>query len=74
MAETVGVYAGMLVAFENFSTFTVRPVINIHDLIVLKDYRSLGVGRSLMEAITAVWAKQTQGTTFPGNPLTYSIF
>ncbi|MDP4202597.1 MAG: GNAT family N-acetyltransferase, partial [Bacteroidota bacterium] len=30
---------GMLVAFENFSTFTVRPMVNIHDLIVLPEFR-----------------------------------
>ncbi|GAT62478.1 GNAT family N-acetyltransferase [Paludibacter jiangxiensis] len=42
---------GMLVAFENFSTFTVRPMVNIHDLIVLPEFRGLGVGRKLMEAI-----------------------
>lgn len=42
---------GMLVAFENFSTFTVRPMVNIHDLIVLPEFRGLGVGRKLMKAI-----------------------
>ncbi len=42
---------GMLVAFKNFSTFTVRPMVNIHDLIVLPEFRGLGIGRKLMEAI-----------------------
>lgn len=45
------VRCGMLVAFENFSTFTVCPMINIHDVIVLKEYRGKNVGRSLLEAI-----------------------
>ncbi|MDR2384583.1 MAG: GNAT family N-acetyltransferase [Tannerella sp.] len=40
---------GMLVAFENFSTFTVCPMINIHDVIVLKEYRGNGIGRKLLE-------------------------
>jgi ribosomal protein S18 acetylase RimI-like enzyme len=53
LAETDGVFSGLLVAFENFATFTVRPMINIHDLIVLKEYRGKGVGRQLMRAITA---------------------
>jgi ribosomal protein S18 acetylase RimI-like enzyme len=42
---------GMLVAFENFSTFTVSPMINIHDVIVLKEYRGKNIGRRLLEAI-----------------------
>jgi ribosomal protein S18 acetylase RimI-like enzyme len=45
------VFCGMLVAFENLSTFNLRPVINIHDLIVLPGYRNKGVGRNLLEAI-----------------------
>jgi ribosomal protein S18 acetylase RimI-like enzyme len=45
---------GMLVAFENFSTFTVCPMINIHDVIVLKEYRGKHAGRSLLEAITDI--------------------
>ena len=42
---------GMLVAFENFSTFTVRPMVNIHDLVVLPEFRGLGIGRKLMDTI-----------------------
>jgi GNAT superfamily N-acetyltransferase len=45
---------GLLVAFENFSTFSVRPMINIHDLIVLEKYRGCGIGRSLMNAIIKI--------------------
>jgi ribosomal protein S18 acetylase RimI-like enzyme len=51
LAETAGVFSGLLVAFENFSTFTVRPMINIHDLIVRKEYRGQSVGRKLMDAV-----------------------
>jgi ribosomal protein S18 acetylase RimI-like enzyme len=46
-----GVYAGLLVAFENFSTFNAQAMINIHDLIVLKEYRKKGIGRMLMNAL-----------------------
>ncbi|MDR2679612.1 MAG: GNAT family N-acetyltransferase [Tannerella sp.] len=42
---------GMLVAFENYSTFTVSPMINIHDVIVLKEYRGKGAGKKLLEAV-----------------------
>lgn len=51
LALTAGKPVGMLVAFENFSTFTVCPMINVHDLIVFPGYRGLGVGRKLMEGI-----------------------
>jgi GNAT superfamily N-acetyltransferase len=45
---------GMLVAFENFSTFTVCPMINIHDVIVLKEYRGKHAGKRLLETITGI--------------------
>ncbi|GHV32678.1 N-acetyltransferase [Bacteroidia bacterium] len=51
LAETAGIFSGLLVAFENFSTFTVRPMVNIHDVIVRKEYRGQGVGRKLMDAL-----------------------
>lgn len=51
LAKTQGVFTGLLTAFENFSTFTVRPMINIHDVIVLKAYRKNGIGRCLMNAL-----------------------
>jgi ribosomal protein S18 acetylase RimI-like enzyme len=44
-------FVGLLIAFENFSTFLAKPMINIHDIIVLKEYRSKGVGRQLMNAV-----------------------
>jgi ribosomal protein S18 acetylase RimI-like enzyme len=51
LAENSGVYCGLLVAFENFSTFTVRPMINIHDIFVRPAHRGLGVGRRLINAV-----------------------
>ena len=51
LAETQGIFSGMITAFENISTFTARPMINIHDVIVLKAYRRQGIGRSLMNAL-----------------------
>jgi ribosomal protein S18 acetylase RimI-like enzyme len=51
LAETDGVFAGILTAFENFSTFTAKPMINIHDIFVLKEYRGSGIGRQLMKGI-----------------------
>jgi ribosomal protein S18 acetylase RimI-like enzyme len=51
LAETENVFCGLLVAFENFSTFSAKPMINIHDVIVLKEYRKKGIGRQLMNAL-----------------------
>ncbi|MDR2626840.1 MAG: GNAT family N-acetyltransferase [Dysgonamonadaceae bacterium] len=54
LAQTGGLYTGLLVAFENFSTFTARPMINIHDIIVLPEYRGKGIGRRLMEVVIRI--------------------
>jgi ribosomal protein S18 acetylase RimI-like enzyme len=42
---------GIAVCFRGFSTFAARPLINIHDLAVLRAHRGLGVGRRLLEAV-----------------------
>jgi ribosomal protein S18 acetylase RimI-like enzyme len=42
---------GASVCFVAFSTFLVRPLINIHDLIILPEYRKCGAGTALMIAI-----------------------
>lgn len=42
---------GIAVCFRGFSTFAARPLINIHDLLVLSDYRGQGVGRQLLQAV-----------------------
>jgi ribosomal protein S18 acetylase RimI-like enzyme len=48
------VRCGILIAFENFSTFTVCPMINVHDLFVLKAYRGNSIGRTLLESAVTV--------------------
>src|SRR5580658_6535475 len=42
---------GIAVCFRGFSTFAARPLINIHDLAVLRAQRGQGVGRRLLEAV-----------------------
>ena len=44
---------GIAVCFRGFSTFAARPLINIHDLVVLPEHRGGGVGRLLLEAVEA---------------------
>lgn len=44
-----GNFAGLATCFELFSTFNARPYMNIHDVIVDKRYRKMGLGHKLME-------------------------
>ena len=44
---------GVAVCFIGFSTFAAKPLINIHDCMVLPDFRGTGVGRRLLEAVEA---------------------
>jgi ribosomal protein S18 acetylase RimI-like enzyme len=44
---------GVAVCFIGFSTFAAKPLINIHDCMVLPDFRGRGVGRHLLEAVEA---------------------
>jgi len=42
---------GIAVCFRGFSTFSAKPLVNIHDLSVLEAYRGQGVGTKLLEAV-----------------------
>lgn len=53
LAEYKGEYVGLCNSFINFGTFAGKPFINIHDIVVLDNYRGLGIGRKMMEAIDA---------------------
>ena len=43
--------AGLANCFTGFSTFAAAPLINVHDVVVLSEYRGKGVGKALMQAI-----------------------
>ena len=43
--------AGIATCFLGFSTFAARPLINIHDLAVLPEYRGQGIGRTLLATV-----------------------
>ncbi len=51
LAEADSSYVGMAICFVGFSTFYAKPLINIHDFTVMKDYRNLGIGKMLVDAI-----------------------
>lgn len=42
-------YCGLLIAYQNISTFSALPMLNIHDLAVLPAYQGKGIGRSLIK-------------------------
>lgn len=44
---------GVAVCVTGFSTFTARPLVNIHDLAVTGDCRGRGVGQALIGAVEA---------------------
>ncbi len=44
-------YIGLTNCFINFATFTVRPFINIHDVIVSEAWRNNRVGRRLLAKV-----------------------
>ncbi len=46
-----GEAVGISVCFVGFSTFSARPLINIHDLAVLPAQRGNGVGRQLLAGV-----------------------
>lgn len=43
--------AGLAICFVGFSTFRVRPLLNIHDFCVSPQFQGQGVGKQLMAAV-----------------------
>jgi len=48
LAYEGGQAVGLLNAFKGFSSFAAKPLINIHDLVGLDNYRGRGVAQRLM--------------------------
>jgi GNAT superfamily N-acetyltransferase len=51
LAVADGESVGVAVCFVGISTFRARPLVNVHDLAVLPEYRGRGVGRALLGAV-----------------------
>ena len=49
-----GVAAGLVNCFDGFSSFTCKPLVNIHDLIVANDFRGLGIGQQLLQKVEEI--------------------
>ena len=54
LAKNTQNYVGMASCFVNFSTFRARPLINIHDLIVVSGHRNKGIGRQLLRKVQEI--------------------
>jgi ribosomal protein S18 acetylase RimI-like enzyme len=44
-------FVGLTSCFVNFATFTVKPFVNIHDVIVTSDWRNKGLGRLMLSKV-----------------------
>jgi ribosomal protein S18 acetylase RimI-like enzyme len=51
IAYVDGNAAGLINCFEGFSTFKCKPLINIHDVVVLNDYRGLGICQLMLNKV-----------------------
>ncbi len=48
LALIAGAPAGMAICFEGFSTFACKPLLNVHDLVVARQYRGRGLSKRLL--------------------------
>lgn len=46
--------AGLVNCFEAFSTFSCKPLINIHDVIVLSKYRGEGLSQKMLDKVEEI--------------------
>jgi GNAT superfamily N-acetyltransferase len=49
IAFVTGNPAGLINCIEGFSTFACKPLLNIHDVVVLKAYRGQGISSQLLK-------------------------
>ena len=45
---------GLVNAIEGFSTFACRPLVNVHDVVVLPDFRGRGIAAQMFAAVEAI--------------------
>ena len=46
--------AGLVNCFEAFSTFKCKPLINIHDVVVVNEFRGLGLSQKMLSKVEEV--------------------
>jgi len=54
IAYVEGKPAGLVNCFEAFSTFKCKPLINIHDVIVLEAFRGRGLSQKMLEKVEEI--------------------
>ncbi len=54
IAYADGQPAGLVNCFEVFSTFSCKPLVNIHDVAVLEEYRSKGISQKMLDKVEQI--------------------
>ena len=54
LAYVDGAPAGLVNCFEGFSTFQCRPLVNIHDVVVLAQFRGRGIARRMLDKVEQI--------------------
>jgi ribosomal protein S18 acetylase RimI-like enzyme len=54
LAFADGKPVGLVNSFEGFSTFKCKPLLNIHDVVVLSEYRGQGIAQKLLEQVEQI--------------------
>ncbi len=54
LTSSDGEAIGLATCFELFSTFEVKPIINIHDFYLRDSFRGFGIGRGMLQFVSDV--------------------
>ena len=54
IANVDGQPAGLVNCFEGFSTFACKPLINIHDVVVVNKYRGRGISQKMLDKVEEI--------------------
>ncbi|MDQ0740666.1 GNAT family N-acetyltransferase [Pseudomonas sp. W4I3] len=54
LAFVGGEPAGLVNCFEGFSTFACRPLVNVHDVVVAKQFRGLGLSQKMLQKVEEI--------------------
>lgn len=54
IATVDGKPAGLINCFEGFSTFKCKPLVNIHDVTVVPEYRGMKISQKMLEQVEVI--------------------